>query len=56
MASTEATIPVAESDGDSDSAYGSDLESETSSLHSSIFDYRYENGRRYHAYREGAYW
>lgn len=26
------------------------------SLRSSIFDYHYENGRRYHAYHAGAYW
>jgi hypothetical protein len=29
--------------------------SETSSATSSIFAYTYENGRRYHAYREGQY-
>ncbi|KAM6516473.1 hypothetical protein FALCPG4_014656 [Fusarium falciforme] len=29
--------------------------SETSSINSSILDYRYKNGRRYHAFREGAY-
>lgn len=27
----------------------------TESVRSSIYDYRYENGRRYHAYKEGAY-
>ncbi|KIX08590.1 uncharacterized protein Z518_03246 [Rhinocladiella mackenziei CBS 650.93] len=31
-------------------------ESETSSLTSSIINYRFENGRRYHAYQEGKYW
>ncbi|KAK2738966.1 methyltransferase domain-containing protein [Colletotrichum kahawae] len=41
---------------DHDSAYGSDAGSGyTSSITSSIFHYQYENGRRYHAYREGQY-
>ncbi|KAJ6439791.1 cmp-sialic acid transporter [Purpureocillium lavendulum] len=43
-------------DGDGDSAYGSDGGSAyTGSVTSSIYDYQYENGRRYHAYREGQY-
>ncbi|KAM4062729.1 methyltransferase [Hirsutella rhossiliensis] len=43
-------------DADADSAYGSDAGSAyTGSVTSSIFDYQYENGRRYHAYREGQY-
>src|SRR5436305_513470 len=48
---------LAEEDGsDTDSAYGSSSFSAfTSSLTSSIVDYKYENGRRYHAYRAGAY-
>jgi hypothetical protein len=29
---------------------------ETTSLRSSILNYHYENGRRYHAYHSGAYW
>ncbi|KAI8314249.1 Secondary metabolism regulator LAE1 [Colletotrichum sp. SAR11_59] len=41
---------------DHDSAYGSDAGSAyTSSITSSIYHYQYENGRRYHAYREGQY-
>lgn len=40
-----------ESDYDYDSAF-----SEIASLRSSITDYVYENGRRYHAYHAGAYW
>lgn len=41
---------------ESDSSYGSDAGSNyTGSVTSSIFDYQYENGRRYHAYREGQY-
>ncbi|KAL4879871.1 S-adenosyl-L-methionine-dependent methyltransferase [Aspergillus karnatakaensis] len=34
----------------------SDYQSELTSLRSSILDYRYENGRRYHSYRAGSYW
>jgi hypothetical protein len=44
-------------DQDRDSAYGdSDVESETTSLRSAVYSYIYENGRRYHSYRAGAYW
>ncbi|EAS34726.3 TAM domain methyltransferase [Coccidioides immitis RS] len=39
-------------DGDSDAA---SFESSTASLTSSILGHKYENGRRYHAYREGSY-
>ncbi|KAL5114328.1 hypothetical protein ACEQ8H_007803 [Pleosporales sp. CAS-2024a] len=39
---------------DADSAY-SDIASETASLTSSIIQGRIENGRRYHAYRDGIY-
>ncbi|KAI9813029.1 MAG: hypothetical protein M1832_006420 [Thelocarpon impressellum] len=38
---------------DDDSALGDDIF--TSSITSSIVNYRYENGRRYHAFRDGAY-
>ncbi|KAK6527520.1 hypothetical protein TWF694_004503 [Orbilia ellipsospora] len=39
-----------------DSAYSdSDLESYTTSLKSSVLNYQYENGRRYHAFRPGQY-
>ncbi|GAE00281.1 methyltransferase, putative [Paecilomyces variotii No. 5] len=38
-----------------DSAYGDEVSIYTASLTSSALDYRNENGRRYHAYREGAY-
>jgi SAM-dependent methyltransferase len=41
---------------DSDSALGDDLSTFTQSLTSSVINYPYENGRRYHAYREGAYY
>lgn len=33
-----------------------DSASEITSLRSSITNYVYENGRRYHGFREGAYW
>ncbi|KAB8232620.1 class I SAM-dependent methyltransferase [Aspergillus alliaceus] len=38
-----------------DSEFG-DSQSELTSLRSSITNYYYENGRRYHAYHAGAYW
>jgi len=42
--------------GDSDSALGSEDGSlRSASVTSSVYGYRYENGRRYHAYREGKY-
>jgi hypothetical protein len=43
---------------DSDSAYDGEslLGDDTRSLASYITHYRYENGRRYHSYRDGAYW
>jgi SAM-dependent methyltransferase len=41
---------------DLDSALGSDTSSHRStSVTSSIYNYRYENGRRYHGYRDGKY-
>ncbi|QKX57065.1 uncharacterized protein TRUGW13939_04173 [Talaromyces rugulosus] len=43
-------------DSESDSAYGENVDSELTSLRSSIMNYHYENGRRYHAYHCGAYW
>jgi hypothetical protein len=45
-----------ERDDDLDSTLGSENSSLRSvTLSSSIYDYRYENGRRYHAYRDGRY-
>jgi len=42
---------------DNDSTYGGSLIGcDTDTLASYITDYRYENGRRYHAYRDGEYW
>jgi hypothetical protein len=37
------------------SDYESGHESSTTSLASTIFEYQYENGRRYHAYKAGTY-
>ncbi|KAK3723773.1 hypothetical protein LTR37_001654 [Vermiconidia calcicola] len=50
--------PDSTSSGDNaDSALGSETHSTRSeSLATSINGYKYENGRRYHAYREGAYY
>lgn len=42
---------------DNDSAFGGSLIGcDTETLASFITDYRYENGRRYHAYKDGEYW
>lgn len=43
--------------GDTDSTIGEDFPESTASLTSSILDYQYENGRRYHQYRyrDGSY-
>ncbi|GME44272.1 related to methyltransferase [Neofusicoccum parvum] len=38
-----------------DSTYSSHAGSDSTSIRSSIQDYQYENGRRYHAYRAGSY-
>ncbi|KAI9783245.1 MAG: hypothetical protein M1839_004085 [Geoglossum umbratile] len=37
-----------------DSAYGDEVASYTTSLSSSVTNYQYENGRRYHGYRAGS--
>jgi hypothetical protein len=59
MASTEPHVESDENADDTpsvaDSALGSDTASSTDSLSSSVLNYKYENGRRYHAYREGNY-
>lgn len=53
---SEAEEPDGEHDGDSAFAGDDDDDaSSTWSLSSSILDYEYENGRRYHAYRAGNY-
>jgi hypothetical protein len=40
---------------DNDSALGSEASNASTSVTSSIRNYKYENGRRYHAFREGEY-
>lgn len=48
---------MVEHDNDNDSTFGeSDAQSDLTSLRSSVFDYEYQNGRRYHAYHAGSYW
>ncbi|KAH0548522.1 hypothetical protein GP486_007933 [Trichoglossum hirsutum] len=44
-----------EYDDDGDSAIGSDQGSYTTTITSSMLDYNFENGRRYHKFREGRY-
>lgn len=50
--------PPDDEPNESDSAYGDDtlLRDDTKTLASYITEYRYEFGRRYHAFRDGAYW
>ena len=45
-----------EVDDDAGSDYAEDFLSDTTSINSEITAYRFENGRRYHAYKDGAYW
>ena len=40
---------------ETDSSLGTEIASSTASLSSSVLEYEYENGRRYHAYRAGKY-
>ncbi|KAI9651568.1 MAG: hypothetical protein M1829_002688 [Trizodia sp. TS-e1964] len=49
------TIDPNLSNNETDSTFGDDLSSYTQSLTSSIYNYSYENGRRYHAYKSGSY-
>jgi hypothetical protein len=52
----ETTIEVGEPDEQSDTGYESDLYSSAStSITSSVRDYAFENGRRYHKFHEGTY-
>ncbi|CAL8582959.1 hypothetical protein XPA_008600 [Xanthoria parietina] len=51
MASGNESIPI-----DDDYADGSDDSVSNLSIASTIYQYRLENGRRYHAYRDGQYW
>lgn len=47
--------PPHEDPEETDSTLGSDASSSTASLSSSILAYRRENGRTYHAYKDGKY-
>ncbi|KAK7418289.1 hypothetical protein QQX98_004074 [Neonectria punicea] len=58
MATVEADPIVAPDENvvdDTDSSLGQDVTSSTESLRSSILDYRHENGRTYHRYKDGKY-
>ncbi|EWZ78494.1 hypothetical protein FOWG_17246 [Fusarium oxysporum f. sp. lycopersici MN25] len=58
MAATNGDVIVAPDDNDvadQDSSFGSETASSTTSLRSSILDYRHENGRTYHRYKDGKY-
>ncbi|KAF2842832.1 S-adenosyl-L-methionine-dependent methyltransferase [Patellaria atrata CBS 101060] len=48
-------IEAEEIGSDADSAFGDDSQSWTTSIKSSIMNYKYENGRRYHAFKDGSY-
>ncbi|KAH6983509.1 S-adenosyl-L-methionine-dependent methyltransferase [Ilyonectria sp. MPI-CAGE-AT-0026] len=48
-------VPKDEVPGDGDSSLGDDTASSTQSVSSSILDYRRENGRTYHRYKDGKY-
>ncbi|KAM5349833.1 hypothetical protein ACJ41O_006338 [Fusarium nematophilum] len=54
---SSALLTAPTQDNDSDSSYSlSTRVTDTESLRSSILNYKWENGRRYHAYQEGSYW
>ncbi|KAK2923271.1 hypothetical protein FoTM2_016793 [Fusarium oxysporum f. sp. vasinfectum] len=58
MAATGGDVIIAPDDNDvadQDSSFGSETASSTTSLRSSILDYRHENGRTYHRYKDGKY-
>jgi predicted O-methyltransferase YrrM len=40
---------------DRDSSYGASIATDTTSIKSDVYNYRYEHGRRYHAYKAGQY-
>ena len=46
---------IQSNESDLDSALGSPTSSYSASLASSVLNYKYENGRRYHAFRAGEY-
>lgn len=48
-------IDQTETASETDEAYSSELQSYATSLSSSIQNYNWEHGRRFHSYREGSY-
>ncbi|KAL1991242.1 hypothetical protein VTN49DRAFT_5746 [Thermomyces lanuginosus] len=55
---TNNTVPVSvevDTSYENDSSYGDELSSYSESLTSSVLEYRHENGRRYHGFRDGSY-
>ncbi|KAL1971009.1 hypothetical protein VTN77DRAFT_2843 [Rasamsonia byssochlamydoides] len=55
MAEANPTIEVDDEATENDSTYGDELSSYSASLTSSVLNYRKENGRTYHGYRDGTY-
>ncbi|KAK6359273.1 hypothetical protein TWF696_000436 [Orbilia brochopaga] len=49
-------LPVDSDETDYDTYFDGGITSTAASLASQVTDYRYENGRRYHAYHAGSYW
>ncbi|KAF5669936.1 methyltransferase [Fusarium heterosporum] len=47
-------VDAEDNHSDADSSLGADIASSTDSLRSSILDYRQENGRTYHAFKDGS--
>ncbi|KAK2063557.1 methyltransferase domain-containing protein [Colletotrichum caudatum] len=52
---TTSAEEASDSESDLDSSLGADVQPSTMSLRSSVLRYREENGRTYHAYKDGAY-
>ncbi|UPX17159.1 uncharacterized protein EKO05_0007533 [Ascochyta rabiei] len=52
---TEPSLEIDSASDESDSAYGEGHSTYTISANSSVFNFRFENGRRYHGYAEGEY-
>ncbi|KAF4472630.1 hypothetical protein FALBO_469 [Fusarium albosuccineum] len=52
---TPTLVPDEDASGDHDSALGDDISTSSDSITSSIADYRQENGRTYHRYKDGKY-
>ncbi|KAL1584432.1 hypothetical protein WHR41_06362 [Cladosporium halotolerans] len=48
-------VDEGDGDGERDSSYGGEVESITTSISDSAIDYKFEHGRRYHAFQDGKY-